>query len=135
MTEQFLQRLFEELPHAVALADPRTTEIVSVNQAFLDLVGYEEDEVIGTKRPYPWWGDADGGLAHLDKQSNATYERLFRRKSGELVPVELKRSLVRDAHGKASAIVALITDLSERRAFEQQLIQSGKLASIGELAA
>jgi PAS domain S-box-containing protein len=135
VTEQFLQRLFEELPLAVGLGDPRTGEIFSANQAFLDLIGYDANEVIGAEEPYPWWAETTPSAQLAEEKPRATYERLFRRKTGELVPVEVTRSLIRDANGDASAFVALITDLSERRAFEQQLIQSGKLASIGELAA
>jgi PAS domain S-box-containing protein len=135
VTEQFLQRLFEELPLAVALGDPSTGEIFSANQAYLDLIGYDADEVIGTDAPYPWWAESTPSSQLAQERPRATYERLYRRKSGELVPVEVTRSLIQDANGDASAFVALITNLSERRAFEQQLIQSGKLASIGELAA
>jgi PAS domain S-box-containing protein len=135
VTEQFLQRLFEELPLAVALGDPHTGEIFSANQAYLDLIGYEAEEVIGAHEPYQWWAEPTPAAQLAQDRPRATYERLYRRKGGELVPVEVTRSLIRDASGEASAFVALITDLSERRAFEQQLIQSGKLASIGELAA
>jgi PAS domain S-box-containing protein len=135
VTEQFLQRLFEELPLAVALGDPHTGEIFSANQAYLDLIGYEPEEVIGAHEPYAWWAEPTPAAQLAQDRPRATYERLYRRKGGELVPVEVTRSLIRDASGEASAFVALITDLSERRAFEQQLIQSGKLASIGELAA
>jgi two-component system NtrC family sensor kinase len=42
---------------------------------------------------------------------------------------------VDEANGAPAAAVTLITDLSERRRFEQQMVQSGKLAAIGELAA
>jgi two-component system, NtrC family, sensor kinase len=63
------------------------------------------------------------------------YERLLRRKSGELVPAELTKTLICDADGHPTATVVLIADRTERRNFEQRLIQSGKLASIGELAA
>jgi PAS domain S-box-containing protein len=135
VADQFLQRLFEELPLAVGLVDPATGEIVSANDAYLQLVGYSGAEVIGAREPYPWWADPTPSAHVLDETQRVTYERLFRRKSGELVPVEITRSMIRDPHGEPSAVVVLITDLSERRAFEQQLIQSGKLASIGELAA
>ena len=43
--------------------------------------------------------------------------------------------MICDAEGVPAATVVLIADKSERRNFEQRLIQSGKLASIGELAA
>jgi two-component system NtrC family sensor kinase len=42
---------------------------------------------------------------------------------------------VRTAHGAPAASVTLVSDLSERRRLERQLVQSGKLAALGELAA
>jgi two-component system, NtrC family, sensor kinase len=135
VTEQFLQKLFEELPHAVALADPATGAILSVNQAYLDLVGYDEDEIVGVTEPYPWWVEPTPSSAFTRGRARSSYERLFRRKSGELIPVGITRSVICDSNDEPMSIVILIDDLSERRAFEQQLIHSGKLASIGELAA
>lgn len=130
VTQQFLDRLFETLPTPVAITDPDTYEIRRVNAAFLELLGYELEETIGARPPYPWWTEE-----HMIPADAAKYERLLRRKTGELVPAELTKALIRDAEGKPVAAVVLVADQSERRAFEQQLIQSGKLASIGELAA
>jgi two-component system, NtrC family, sensor kinase len=45
------------------------------------------------------------------------------------------RFVVPDASGAGVANVGLVTDLSEQRRYEQQLLQSGKLATIGQLAA
>lgn len=133
VTQQFLDRLFESLPTAIAVADPETYEIRRVNSSFVELLGFDVDEAVGAKPPYPWW-TADH---KVPAQSEATmkYERLLRRKNGELVPAELTKTLIRDAEGRPTAAVVLIADQSERRNFEQRLIQSGKLASIGELAA
>ncbi len=135
VTHQFLERLFEALPIAVAVADPETYEIRRVNQSFVDLLGYEADEAVGARPPYPWWSTEYEILPASEDGRITRYERIFRRKNGELVPAELTRVLVRDPEGRPNAAVVLIADQSERRAFEQQLVQSGKLASIGELAA
>ena len=133
LTQQFLDRLFESLPTAIAVCDPETYEIHRVNSSFVELLGFDVDEAVGQKPPYPWWA----GEYTVPAQSEPTlkYERLLRRKSGEIVPAELTKTLIRDADGHPVAAVVLIADQSERRNFEQRLIQSGKLASIGELAA
>jgi two-component system NtrC family sensor kinase len=68
-------------------------------------------------------------------QGNGSGEMLVRHKSGRLMPVEVKRLVVHNSAGEPAAQVALVTDLGERQRFQQQLMQSGKLASIGELAA
>ena len=131
VTRQFLDSLFESLPLAVAVADPDTHAIRRVNQAFVDLLGFPREEALGAAPPFPWWTED-----HAIPQGKLTkYDRLFRRKDGAVVPTEITKALIRDAEDDPWAEVVLIADLSERRAFEQQLIQSGKLASIGELAA
>ena len=129
LTAQFLKRLFDELPTAIAVTDPDTHETLSVNLAFLDLVGYAEEEVVGSTPPYPWWA-SDHEFAHGPRD-----ETVYRHRDGSLIPIRMVRFVVPDASGAGVANVGLVTNLSEQRRYEQQLLQSGKLATIGELAA
>ena len=55
-------------------------------------------------------------------------------RSGELVPVDWSCSPIRDDADKVSGVVAVGRDLSERRAFEQHIFQSEKLAALGVMA-
>jgi PAS domain S-box-containing protein len=132
LTKHFLESLFESLPLAAGVANLATGEMQSVNRAFIELIGYDEDEILGARRPYPWWGPEFRG-DHWDDPAG-TIETVFRRKDGSPVPVELLPFHVRDADGVPARIVALIRDTSERHDFERQILQSGKLAAIGELA-
>jgi PAS domain S-box-containing protein len=135
LTERFLELLFEALPLAVSVADPVSGEILSVNRAFTELVGYDPTEMVGSLPPHPWWADVpDLDVPGLGAQP-APVEALFRRRDGRLIPIEVVSLAVTETAGAAAASVSLVTDLSERRRFEQQLVQSGKLAAIGELAA
>ena len=132
LTERFLEQLFEALPIGVGVADPATGEMLSVNHAFGRLVGWEPEEMVGALPPHPWWA----GPPNLEPESPPrARDALFRRRDGRLVPVEVMPLLVNEASGRPAAAVMLITDLSERRRFEQQMVQSGRLAAIGELAA
>ena len=51
------------------------------------------------------------------------------------VPVEIELRAIRDPDGRVSTYLGVVTDVTERRRLEQQLVQSGKLAAIGELSA
>ncbi|HZB23643.1 MAG TPA: ATP-binding protein [Gaiellaceae bacterium] len=133
VSERFLERLFEALPTAVAVIDPDTREIKRANRAFQELVDRPLHEIVGTLPPYAWWSDQTAELNGRD--SSGRHDSLYRRADGSIVPVEVTRTLVHGLHGDVAAVVAIASDLSERREFEQRLIQSGKLASIGELAA
>jgi PAS domain S-box-containing protein len=137
LAERFLERLFDAMPTAVSVLDPRTCRVVRVNAAFERLVGYSLGEMVGLEPPFPWWTDApvDFYTDAWASPEGTRVETLFRRKDGTPVPVEIVRFWVRDLDGVPHAAVALITDLSERRHFEQQLLVSDRLATIGELAA
>lgn len=54
--------------------------------------------------------------------------------SGGPIPVDWSFSSIRDDSGKVSGVVAVGRDLSERRALEQHLYQSEKLAALGVMA-
>jgi len=138
LAERFLERLFDAMPTAVTVLDPRTRRFVRGNAAFEKLVGYPLAELTGLEPPFPWWTDTPEDFhndAWAPPEGTRRVEALFRRKDGTPVPVEIVRFWVHDVGGIPHAGVALITDLSERRHLEQQLLVSGKLATIGELAA
>jgi PAS domain S-box-containing protein len=125
----FLGEILDALPTAVAVFDPETGAILRVNPAMAELTGYTPDEMAGVAPPYPWVGSAE------EARPTGEIPMLVRHKSGRLTPVEGKQLPIRDAQGRVLACVDLVTDFGERQRFEQQLIQSGKLAAIGELAA
>jgi PAS domain S-box-containing protein len=132
--EHYATALFDNLPLAIAALGPETRAIEQVNRAFVDLLGYDAEDIIGRRPPYPWRCDDEQGP--FDPALHETgVERLFRRKDGALVPVRVESRFVLDTDGEPVARLALVTDLSDRTRLEQQLVQSGKLAAIGELAA
>ena len=136
VARQLQQRLFDELPLPCSIVDPETAEVFAANKAFLELIGFDRAHVIGARAPYSWWADgAQRPATPAPGERTSTYEHLYRRADGTPLPVEVTRSVIRDASGAATAVLVVMTDLTERRSYEQQLIQSGKLASIGELAA
>jgi two-component system NtrC family sensor kinase len=70
-----------------------------------------------------------------ETDGSASADGLFRAKEGTLIPVEIRQTLLRDGDGRPLARLAFVTDRSERRQLEQRLLESGKLAAIGQLAA
>src|SRR5919109_684996 len=61
-------------------------------------------------------------------------ETVLRTRAGELIDVSLWAAQVRDEQDRIRSLVALLADTSERKALEQQLIQSQKLEAVGTLA-
>jgi two-component system NtrC family sensor kinase len=133
--EEVLRQLVASLPTAVCVSDPDTRAVRAVNAAFQDLVGFGEGEIVGALPPYPWWAVGPEELPSEETDGGASADGLFRAKEGTLIPVEIRQTLIRAGDGRPLARLAFVTDRSERRQLEQQLLESGKLAAIGQLAA
>ena len=123
-----LVELFDSLPIPFLVGRAHDRRVLTANQAFLDLIGYELDEIAGVTPPFPWWdGNGDAGIGFTP---GSIVTRTYRRKDGRPLVVEVT------SHGFADGLLlGIITDLTERRQLDQQLVQSGKLTAIGELAA
>jgi two-component system, NtrC family, sensor kinase len=134
----FLEPLLEQLPLALVVTDPETHDVRWANRAFGELTGFAEDEIVGAAPPYPWWVEPPrlaGGEEEPPGDEHVRIEGFYRCKDGHLVPVEIERFAVRDRQGEVVAHARLTRDVTEHRRYEQQFLQTGKLAAIGELAA
>lgn len=100
--------------------------ILSVNQAFSEVTGYRQDEVLGrsvatlistreTRRQYQLIRE------QLHLHGCWSGELLEMRKNGELYPQWLQLNVVRDSQGQVSHTVGFFSDLSQRRQAEERL--------------
>lgn len=100
--------------------------IVSVNEAFCRITGYTPEEVVGKtpsmfssgRHDYAFYASMWRSL--LDK-GRWHGEILNRKKNGDIFPAWLAISAVEDELGNISHFVAILSDFSEKRAFEEQL--------------
>ena len=111
--------------------------LVDVNESFLRTLGYTRDEVVGrnTVELGLWRDPADRGRVLAAVQAGGHVENLeleFRTKAGVLRT--LLYSAERIELDGAPHILALTTDITERRRLEEELRQSQKMEAIGQLA-
>jgi len=113
-----------------------TGRILEANDAFLDMVGYSQEDVIqGRLRwdeltPPEWEHISRKALAELAAGGVARpREKRYRRRDGSLLPV-----LVGVAALDPPQTITFVLDLSERQRLEDQLRQSQKLEAVGSLA-
>ena len=121
----FLETIFATSPDGILVTDSNGY-IIKANQAFLDLTGYTEGEIIG-RHPetlYPSDFDPETVPAHIAKVFQdgflRNYETRRRRKDGTIIDVELSISLLSDADGKFKGMVSCVRDITERKFMEQQ---------------
>jgi PAS domain S-box-containing protein len=134
LNQQTLNALFDAIPTAISVAHPGTHEIITVNRAFCELVGRPAGEIVGLRPPFPWWGEDE--TAFVDGfEPGTSVDRIYRLPDGRPAPAHLSVHGVPGDNGEPALILALLKDMGEERRMQQQLVQSGKLAAIGELAA
>ena len=134
LNQETLNSLFDAIPTAISVARPDTHEIVAVNRAFCELVGRTATEIVGLRPPFPWWGEDEADFER-GFTPGTSIDRVYRRPDGRPSPAHLSVHAIPGDDGETALILALIEDLAEERRIQQQLVQSGKLAAIGELAA
>ncbi len=112
-----------------------------VNQRLGDLLGYSADDLthreiqdlvqsdresIGTEPPEQL---AAGSLAR-----HSAAEQKYLHRDGHFVWVRVNTSLHRDSRGQPQHFISVVEDITERRALEAKIRQTGKMDAIGRLA-
>jgi PAS domain S-box-containing protein len=100
--------------------------ILRVNSSFTDITGYSNEEVIGKKPSMLQSGRHDKEFYRnmwniLDRDRFWSGEVWNRNKKGDIYPEWLTISAVVDAEGKVTNYVGIFSDISERKAGEEQL--------------
>ena len=96
--------------------------IQRVNQATLDLLEYEKEDLLGCSAGAVF---AENNITDLfAREEVRQIETTYRTKSGNTIPVLLSSTLLRGDEGQIQGIVCVAVDISERRHMEDALRQS-----------
>ena len=113
--------------------------ITDANPAYLKMLGYTLQELRGKKTREvtdPKFHDAE--LANirsvLEGKAALPFEKELVHKNGTQLWGEVHYSLERDDKGSPAGLLAVITDISQRKHLEGELLQSRKLEIVGQLA-
>ena len=131
------EQIVESMPVAVVYAD-RDRRIRRVNPAFENLFGYAADDVHGeqTRMIYadPEAFEAQGRTRFNDeaRRDTAAYEVQYRRNDGIVFEGETVGTRITDDRGATVAFLGLITDITDRKRSEQQLLDAKRVAEESE---
>ncbi len=127
MSEERFQRIYEEAPNGIVVTD-NEKNIIRCNQAFCELLGYEDEiELIGLNT---------AEISHLEDQrltidlakkavANGTnryrIEKRFMSKSGEVVFVDLSVVILLDENGEPSMNLGMMLDITHTKKANKML--------------
>ena len=123
-TEKRFQVMFDESPDAI-LVQNEEGKVLDANPAAFQLFGLSWDEIIDNSflnlMPKKYRNQATVDFERLLTGETTYLETSFRRKSGKVIPVEIRVSLIQ--YGGVSAVLQHITDVSKRRLAEKRLLE------------
>jgi len=123
----FLENIFKTSADGIIITDPQGT-ITGVNNAVEKMLGYTQEELIGkhvaefssTTKQYREEGQTM--IAQLMEEGSVTeMERMWNRKDGTVVNIEVNMSLLRDKDGTIRGAVGGVRDITERKRVEREI--------------
>jgi PAS domain S-box-containing protein len=133
-TKEYLQGIVESSADIIITVDPDGL-IKTFNTGAEKLLGYRRDEVIGERVEILFAdpGERDIAIAHLEHDDHViNYETHFKTWNGEIRNVILTLSRLRAPDGTQIGTFGISKDITEEKALQRQLLQSERLAAIGQ---
>ena len=136
-SEEKYRTMFNSDPHPIFILDSQTLKILDMNQRAQDSYGFTRDELLGL--PFLEMGEeSDEELAQGLKNVSEDQSLLFTkkrhyRKGRKPFFVNINMSFAK--YGERNVIIVSTTDITEVVEKETQLIQAGKMTTLGVMAA
>jgi PAS domain S-box-containing protein len=122
--------VFDSAALGIAILEPDGS-VAQCNAAFAKMAGYELSELEGMSIT----SLNASKEQHIDLSGPAAlFECSMRRKSGEIMVVEVAASAIKEADGSVVHHVVVLDDVTERRQLAFELRQAQKLETVGRLA-
>jgi PAS domain S-box-containing protein len=129
-SEERLRAFHENVAVGLIEIDLKNFRYLNANRAFCEMFGYEEKELL-RMGPLDLAGPRDVDVIRQSLEDIASErktvhkaERQYRRRSGELLWVQIVASAIRDEAGRPVRLACIIQDISERKKIEQALRES-----------
>ncbi|KKM74678.1 hypothetical protein LCGC14_1397950, partial [marine sediment metagenome] len=126
--KDYTDNVIESMAEALIVVGADAT-IKEVNQATLDLLGYEENELVGQPIEIVLGKEEELSFEKLalhslvKKEIARNAEGIYWSKDGRKIPVSLSSSIMRD-NGKIQGFIFLARDITERKKGEEELRKS-----------
>ncbi|HLE69858.1 MAG TPA: response regulator, partial [Vicinamibacteria bacterium] len=131
VSKNYVDRILETMVDSLIVTGT-DRRIERVNRAARELLGYEEEELLGKPVEVIFGGNASSKpRLHevCDKDRVAQKEAIYQTRDGRMVPMSFSASLMGAAgEREGSAVVCVAQDITERKKAEQELIRAREAA-------
>ena len=136
-SEEKYRSLFNNNPNPIFIIDHQTLEILDINRRVEEEYGYTKKELLGS--PFLDIGDkSDESIKEALKELPEDKSILFTKKKHfkkDRTSFFVNVKVVNTTYSHRDVLIASATDITESVEKETQLIQAGKLATLGTMAA
>jgi histidine kinase len=131
-SEKKYYAIFENIPNPVFVLDMDALKILDCNANASVVYGYKKNEIVGKSFLNLFREEEQDQCASLLKTSTIINQAKQINKAGDTLFVNIRISPSEYPGGKVLLVTA--SDITKRLEAEQQLIQAGKMATLGEMA-
>lgn len=127
-SERLFKTMFEEAPIGMSLTDMESGTIMNINQSYLDLLGYERDEMIGHRwEEFTHPGDMIVSEEATERMYSQEVDELnldkrLIRKDGSVVWLNLSLSIFATVDMDHLESLGMALDVTERKSNEQRIL-------------
>lgn len=144
-SEELYRLLAENVQDIICTVDPKLV-FTYLSPSIELLSGYTPEELLGKSSKILYAkGEFKKSIGYLDQafssltiqdrhDSRRQFEAQLTRKDGTVWEAEVNVSLLFDQQGEVTAYLGVIRDITDRKVAQNQLLQSQKMESIGQLA-
>jgi len=122
-TETASESIIDAMTDSLVLVD-KNEKIIKVNPSLLNLLGYNEIELVGQSMNKLFVEEQFGKdiiKKLLEREPFDNYETKYKTKSGEEIDISFSGSLVRTEEGNIVGFVGIAHNITERKKMEEQL--------------
>jgi len=131
-SEKKYYAIFDNIPNPIFVLNMGTLEILDCNASVKGVYGYDKEEIIRKSFLQLFREEEKEHYASLIKTSAVINRAKHINKAGDTLIVNLRVSPSEYPGGKVFLVTT--SDITKRLETEQQLIQAGKMATLGEMA-
>jgi PAS domain S-box-containing protein len=141
--EAFNKSIIDSISDALLVIDPSDFTIISANQAALKQLKLQREEVVGrfcyeathhTSTPCKLPNDVCPIYDLLKTGNSVSVEHTHFDKEENKIYVEVSAHSIRNREGKTVLVTHIAKDVTERKLMQEKLLNSERLATVGELA-